>query len=491
MQTVDGSLVRGLVKSGFLVSSGQVIGYTLSFVRNIIFARFLAKTDYGLVAALWVTVSLFELVNRMGIRNQVVQAKEGDDPRFQATGQSMQALGGALSGAIILVCSCPMAKVFGAPEFAWAFALIALVPLFRGMMHLDIARFQRQLNFTPGVLVDVIPQAISLAAALPLLAWLGGLRAILIIILGKEFITLAMSHKVSSWDYKLGWDRSYVKRIISFSWPLVLTGIVMFASQQGDQMVVGSALSLSDLASYSLAVEISSIPFFIFGTVLSSLLLPVLSRRQDNNEEFLDLYRKALIASVVGSLVILSPIMIGGGVIIKLVYGAKYSGLGTLMAILGGVVALRFFRLAPSTASMSKADTVNQLVSNIARSMSLPLALAAVTLGSKEITLIAACGLVGELLAISVAVWRVHTRQGIPINMHLKPFAFLIFWIGGSWVLQWLIEGKSELLVVIGLFALLGLAGALAVSLFREVRCALKYVIVHNGDKAMDWLKPW
>jgi len=432
----------GLFKGGLLLSSGQVVGYALSFLRNVIFARLLTKSDFGLAAALWVALSLFELVNRMGFRNQIIQAMEGDEPGFQGMAHTIQAAAGAVSALMIAAFAYPMALAFRIPDLTWAFACMALVPLARGFMNLDIARFQRELNFRPSVLAELIPQVMATAAAWPLVVWLKDFRAVLVIIIGKEFVVFLMYHLLAERPYRFSWDRNYLKRMLGFSWPLILTGLVMFGSQQGDQMIVGSILSLADLGTYSIAFELSSIPFYIFAAVLSSLLLPTLAKHQDDHEEFQLRYRRALDLCVVGSLLLLAPIVMAGDTIIKLIYGPKYSNVGTLMAIFGAVVALRFFRLAPTVASMSKADTVNQLVSNIARSISLPTALILVGFGIKDMVFIAACGLVGEGLAILVSIIRVHRRQGIPFMINLKPIFFLGSWLLVAYGLQKYLNGS-------------------------------------------------
>lgn len=83
------------------------------------------------------------------------------------------------------------------------------------------------------------------------------------------------------------------------------------------------------------------------------------------------------------------------------------------MAILGTTAALRFLRYPPAVAAMAREDTLNQLFANLWRVTSLPLALGVWGLGGTPLQ-IAACALVGEVLAIIASIVRLWRKQHVP-----------------------------------------------------------------------------
>jgi len=411
-----------------LLLVGQMVGFGLSFLRNLILARILTKADFGLAAALSLTMSLLELVSRMSFGLQIIQAPEGDDPIFQAVAHSAQMAVGVISAVLVLVGAYPFAIAFSVPNLTWAFVSLAIVPLTRGAMHLDMARLQRSYLYGSAVLCDVVPQGLATATAWPLALWLGDFRVVLWIMLGKEIATVALSHLLADRQYHCAWQRTTGIQMLSFGWPLLLNSFVMFASLQADQILIGANFSLADLGSYSIAFTITSIPFFIFGQVGSSLMLPIMARQEDS-VQYERQYSHCLELSVLGSLFFLGPLVVAGGSIVRLLYGPKYSGIGWLMTVFGIIVALRLFRLAPSVASMARADTINELICNIARSASLPIALLVVAIGVNKMEAVAACGLAGEALAILISSLRIHKRQKINLAVHIRPLLFLLGWI--------------------------------------------------------------
>lgn len=411
-----------------MLTVGQIGSYGLSFIRNVILARTLSKADFGLAALFALTITFLEIAGRMSFGQQNIQSKDGGTPEFQATSHAFQFILSSCGAVLILLCSYPLARAMHVPQAAWAFATLAFVPLARGFEHLDNARRQRNLNYLPSVLCDLVPQTIVTAAAWPLAKWIGDFRVIVWIMIAKGVLQILMTHLVAEQPYRWAWNRNYVRSMWAFGWPLLINGLLIFASQQADQVLVGSLLSLEKLASYALALSLVSIPGGLFAQVSSSLMLPILSRAQDNPAQFGRHMRVCMEYSGIVAVGLTVPLIIAGEQFSTLIYGPKYAGTGLLMAPLGAAAAIRFLRMVPAIASMARADTMNQLYSNICRSLSLPLA-AAVALAGGSAPMIASCALAGELIAALVSLLRLRRRQGVPLRESFRGVAYAIAFV--------------------------------------------------------------
>ena len=135
------SLRRHVFKGAAVVGGGQALGQVLSFVRNVIVARLLGPDDFGIAATFALTVSLLEMISDLGTDKLIILAADGDNPRLQASAQLWQFAREAVGALLILALAWPLAALFGVPQARWAFYWLALVPLLRGLLHLDIKRF--------------------------------------------------------------------------------------------------------------------------------------------------------------------------------------------------------------------------------------------------------------------------------------------------------------------------------------------------------------
>ena len=416
---------KKLLHGTIVLTIGRVAGYALSFLRNLILARVLAKTDYGLASVFGIAMTVLEVSGNMAFGMQVIQSKDGDRPAFQSSAHTLMFLGGACSAILLAGLSVPMARLFGLPQIWWAFALLGMVPLCQGVSHLDVSRRQRELDYLPLVLVDVLPQFLITAAVWPLAVWLKDYRVIVFLMIFKAVAGVAISFVCARRPYRWAWEREYIRSMLSFGWPLLLNGLVMFGCQQADQMLVGVVFSLGVLASYALASSLVNIPWMIFGQVISSLTLPLISRSQDDPERLRRQYRLCAQFAAVGGVICLIPLIVAGEQLVILFYGAKYRGTGEFMALLGAAGAVRFLRFAPAVAALAKADTINQLYQNLWRGASLPLALVVWRAGGAPVQ-IAACALAGEVLGTAVSLIRLKRRQSVPLRESLSACLYLI-----------------------------------------------------------------
>jgi O-antigen/teichoic acid export membrane protein len=452
-----------------LLTFGRTAGYVLSFVRNVILARMLTKADYGLAAVFAMTITLLELSGSMAFGLQIIQSKHGDAPRFQASAHSLQFIGGLFSALCITAMSVPIARLFGVPGAQWAFALLALVPLCQGLCDMDVCRRQRDLEYLPLILVDLVPQLLITAATWPLTFLLKDYRAIVWLMICKAALTSAMTFGLSRRPYRWAWDRTYIRSMLVFGWPLLLTGLITFGSQQADQVLVGAVFSLNMLANYALAFSLVSIPWFIFSQVAGSLILPILSRVQNDPERFCRQYRVCIQASAVVGAICFLPLIVAGEQLVTRLFGDKYHGTGMLLAILGAGFALRFLRFVSAYAAVAKADTINQLYSNLLRGANLPLALGIVAFHGTALQ-IAGCSIVAELLTVGFSLVRLQRRQCVPIQASFSASVYLMTLISiGMVSALWGGLNSNLWLAMGGSIGILSIALCAAWLLFPEV----------------------
>lgn len=414
-----------LLKSSLILTVGKFGSYALLLARNIILARLLTKGDFGLVAAFSMTITLFELAGKMSIGMLLVQSKDGDSETLQNTIHSTHVALGFLSALLIACASRPIAYAFDAPHLAWAFATLAIIPIGQSFRHSDNSRMQRSSNFLPTVLTEFLMQFAMTLAIWPLSYLIYDFTIIIYLLTIKMVTGIFASHYMSSRPYRLSWDKIQLTKILRFSWPLLINGFVMIGAQQADQFMVGSLINLSNLGTYSVAIMLTMVPYFFAAHILGSLLMPTLSLSQDNQERFQIQYKKALGLTAVIAFSAMAPLMLIGEHLVTLLYGESFVTAGNVLSILAVASMIRFLKIVPATASISKADTTNQMYSNIFRLTSIPLAF---ILYSKFHTIesIAYATVIGEMTSFCISITRLRFKHNIKLMLTAKPICFVI-----------------------------------------------------------------
>lgn len=425
------SLRTRLWRGSAWLAVGHATGYAASLLRNLLLARTLTKADFGLAAALALTVTASEAATRFSVGQQVVQASDGDSDRFLGSAHLFQFAGGCVAAAIVLAGGIPLAHLLGAAKHAWAFAALAVLPLINSCQHLDLMRAMRTFSFRERVLTDVLPEAVLLAALIPVLHWWPDFRAMLILSLLRSSAAVIVSHSLATRAYRWHWDRTLAARMATFGWPLALNGVLMFAYQQGDQLVIGSRYTLEELAQYALAFSLTMAPGHLFQHVLNTSMLPLLAQAKDDPALYRRRYLACVRLSATAGALIACGLITAGELAVQLLFGAKYAGTGILIAWLAAANALRIVRSVTAIAAIARGDTLNNPLANLFRLTGLALALLA-ALNGRPLGWIAASGVVGEAIALVVAWRRLEQRCGIPLTATRDEVARAGLFVAGS-----------------------------------------------------------
>lgn len=414
------SLRRRLAKGGATLLAGRLASQGASFARNIIVANLIGPANMGVAATFAMTVSLLEMISDFAASRLIVQDREGDQPRFQATAHAFQVARGAVSSLALLALARPVSMLFSTEEALWAYQTLAFVPFLRGFAHLDSFRFQREMRFVPHVLVQSVPQTVSLAAAWPIAIWLGNYAAVLWLLLGQTAIYVLATHAVAARRYQIGWEREAGRRLFRFGAPLAMNGVIFFAVMQGDRAVVGAAYTVEELGLFAVAATIAIVAGDLILGVSNPLLLPALSQAQDDPERFARRSSTTVQAMAVLAGAAAVGMLLGGQPLVDILYTEEYAPAGVLLSLLGASQGMRLLRVAPNMISLSRGDSVTVLYGSIVRTAGVAAALA-LALRQAPLTWIAAASIGGEVAASLVVCAIVARRSELRLSVLLGP----------------------------------------------------------------------
>ncbi len=407
--------IPGLWRKALFLLSGNSATALLTLARNLLVARMLPVADYGIAATFAITMAVVEMASALGLQQQIIQAKDGDDLRFQAALQGFQVLRGALSAVILLAIAHPLAAFFGIPEVAWAYQVLAVMPLLNALQHFDMHRMQRRMVFGPVLATSLLPAVLSLVLIWPLVVWFGDWRAMLWAIIAQGLASMLMSHLVAERPYRLVLDRQIMARNLAFGWPLLLNTILLFLVFNGEKLIVGRELGMEALGIFAMGMTLTLTPTLVMAKSASSFFLPRLSRTDrgtvSGENSFQALALAAQQAALLNGVALAIATFFLGAPVIGLLLGEKYDPLVPLIVLLGVLHAIRVWKAGPAAISLSQAQTGNSALSNIPRVLALPASWFVLVQGG-SLTDVIMIAIVAEMAGYALAVTLSATRAG-------------------------------------------------------------------------------
>jgi O-antigen/teichoic acid export membrane protein len=408
--TASTATPRRIAGQGALLFSGYASAQALSFARNAVIGHALSRGDFGIAATITLILQLVETLSDLGSDRLIVQATDGDAPRFVATAHTVLVLRGIFLSVVMVLGSPLLAQFFAVEHAAIAFQLAAIAPLIKGFTHLDCRRAQRRFDNRPQLLVEVVPQAAALALVLPAIYMAPDYSAVVWLAAAQALTSVAVSHALAERPYSLAIDRDAFKRQIAFGWPILASALPLIAVYQGDRIIIGRLAGMEALAGYTAAFMVTMVPGLIAAKVGHALMLPLFSETLRQGRGLKRRFTLMTEATVVLAAAFLCVFAIAGGALLPLVFGSNYHDLGTVTAILAAMWALRMVQAVAGMALMAYGETKPFFIAGLIRANALPFVLAAAYSGY-GLAVLAAIGCAFEVLSMAYITVRLEQSE--------------------------------------------------------------------------------
>lgn len=316
---------RGLVRGAVLIFMARGAIKIVQLVRTVILARLLFPNDIGLfaLASLAMNTTGVFLLNP-GFSSAIVQEK-GDIKKYLDSAWTVNLIRNIFLAIILFFLVAPLAGDFFHNSTVIPLTkVLALAFIIDGLHSISISLLQREFQFNKLFFYDVLSVIIEVVAVTVSAFILKNAWALVIGALVGKVAYLIFSYLLSSWRPHLTLDLSGAKHLFRFGKWIGLAGIITFLVSQGDRLVIGRLLEVSELGFYQFAFALGTLPAIEIGRSLGKILLPLYSKLQSD----IKLLRKAFlkILRVVFSIIIpaLVGIFILANEIVRFVYGTRW-----------------------------------------------------------------------------------------------------------------------------------------------------------------------
>ena len=269
------------IARGSILSLSPLVEYGSRFARTAILSRLLLPDEFGISVAIATVLSIATLVTDLSLDTFVVVKTRESGPQALASVHMLSIARGLLLSSILFVTASSMANIFGVPQAAGSFSVVAICPIIGSFAHLSIKQIQQQFQFVPVTIAQVVTQLLAFAAAIIGAYYFHDHRAIVASFLTEAVVYTVLSHLLARTDYRLWPDRATLRTASIFGFPLLINGIGLAAMSQLDRMVVGSWLGVEALGTYAVILSLGLFPTSLILRVFGSIAAPFLFQRKN------------------------------------------------------------------------------------------------------------------------------------------------------------------------------------------------------------------
>ncbi len=159
--------------------------------------------------------------------------------------------------------------------------------------------------------------------------------ALVLIVENLVYAAIALSIYSIKFESVFRWrpDLRYVKGLLSDSWPLGLSGLVVMVYMKIDQVIIKYLLGDEAVGHYAAALRLSESSYFIPTVICASLLPSILSARKNGKEFYHQRLQKLFTLLVFIALLIAIPVTFFGNDIVRLLFKDEFAPAGDVLVI--------------------------------------------------------------------------------------------------------------------------------------------------------------
>jgi len=298
---------RNIVVKNFLWRFAERVGAQgVKLIVEIILARLLLPDDYGLVALITVFITILNVFVDSGLGNALIQKKDADELDF-STVFWFNIVWCVLLYSLLFITAPIIASFYDNNEIVPVIRVLGLQIVISGVKNVQQAYVSRNMQFK-RFFFATLGGTIGAAAIGIWMAYNSfGVWAIVAQQLFNVLVDTIILWITVKWRPRYVFSFERLKRLYSYGWKLLASALIETVYNEIRQLVIGKFYSSADLAYYNRGKQFPYLFVTNINSGIDSVLLPIMSKEQDNSATVKIMTRRAITTSVY----IIAPLMMG------------------------------------------------------------------------------------------------------------------------------------------------------------------------------------
>ncbi|WP_423958820.1 lipopolysaccharide biosynthesis protein [Bradyrhizobium sp.] len=318
---------RTTIGASILIAT-RVAARCVDLAALVVLGRLLSPADFGIVAIAMSVMTVIESVTELPVSLALVSFPVRTRAHFDTAFTIQLARGVALS-AILLVAAWPLSWVYSDHRLLALIVALGIAPASRGLQNPRMVDYAIDLNYRPSFAVEVSGKLIALVVSVGS-AWLtGSYWSLALGTIAAPFASAVISY----------WYAPYLPTITLREWRefsrflrwTTASQLVSALNWQMDQLLLGRLISRLELGRYSMASNLSSMPWQILVVQVMSPLLVGFSMVREDAGRLAAAYRKSSVTIVSVGLPILVGMWLTAEPLVRLILGDQWSESASLL----------------------------------------------------------------------------------------------------------------------------------------------------------------
>lgn len=278
----------------------------VNFIVNLVLARILMPETYGTIAIVTVVISILQVFIDSGTGNSLIQKRDSDNLDFSTVFYF-----NFLVCIIVYICvyiSAPyIANFYNTDSLTLIIRVLSITLIISGVKNIQQAYVSKNMLFRRFFFSTLCGIIVSAIIGIVLAYNGAGVWALVAQQLSNTLIDTIILWITVKWRPQLIFSFERLKILFGFGWKLLASNLIDTVYNNVRQLIIGRVYQPASLAFYNRGKQIPNLFITNINSSLDSVLLPAISKVQDDKRSVKSMTRRSIRISSY----IIWPIMVG------------------------------------------------------------------------------------------------------------------------------------------------------------------------------------
>ena len=305
------------------LGGGQMVRMGVSFITQILLARMLLPTDFGLFGMAYMAAELAQLFAAFGVGAAIIQ-KQTTNSDVLSSCFWINILIGLVIG-VVLVVSGPLVEVYfrteGVGKLMWPLAANMVVC---AAMVVPQALLTQRLLFREQMKAQIVGSGCSAIAAV-IAAFSGaGVWTLAIQPLVGNLVTALFMMAQSNWRPSRRLRMRDVQPLLKLSTQLLLNSFVEWFARSLPGMIIGRQLGAAAVGAYAMATGLTGVVVYQISSIITRVLFPTLAVLRTDPDVMRMAWRKSISAIAIAAWPLMASAVAVAPDFVPVVFGQQW-----------------------------------------------------------------------------------------------------------------------------------------------------------------------
>jgi O-antigen/teichoic acid export membrane protein len=341
------SFKQRVLRAGGWSIAGYGLSQAIRLGSNLIMTRLLLPEMFGVMAIATIVTVIIWMLSDVGLNQNIVQSKRGDDPLFLDTLWVVQIIrGGIMYLAVLALCFglyvanahglIPENSVYAMPILPAVVAVNSFALIIYSFQSTKIGTAFRKFDQKRLMQINLAGQISGLAVMIVIGLATRSIWALVAGGLVTGVVGTVLSHTwLQGHSNRLRWDKAAFRELIGFGKWILVSSMVYVLAVNGDRILLGAFVNAHELGLYAIAALMIAAIEGALSRLFTTVSMPALSEIVRTDPSRLrSVYYRLRVPCDVLLLFVTGLLFAAGQLVIDLLYDHRYASAGPIMQVL-------------------------------------------------------------------------------------------------------------------------------------------------------------